>query len=344
LNGNLPVNAASHLWSPFSKGKHHFFAKAEAAQSRCSLAFGSLVMSQLWTWTPPSNNTVSLVAATDGGGLVVNQQSGTGNGSPQSVIRFDPSGNPTRDSWTSTAAASASALTNISYIAADAFSATQSGSTTTSLFSSGSPIDLPYSVFPAPAPDNASKQMINIQVFRLDPTQPNVQPVTVDMTERVNSAINFWQKQGILLNWNKTLGSNGIQISPLCFRAPCLHSDNIDNLTNVQNDAVIVYAQAPYFFRQFSNPKVIYYSFINYVAGTDTSAATINIPNPAQSKTFIGPSNVVVAAHSVDDVLPHETGHVFNLNHVRSAGNLMCGALGSNWFADLWPALTCSSW
>ena len=40
---------------------------------------------------------------------------GTGNGSPQSVIRFDASGKPTSDTWTSAAASSsgASSLTNL---------------------------------------------------------------------------------------------------------------------------------------------------------------------------------------------------------------------------------------
>jgi transposase len=66
--------------------------------------------------------------------------------------------------------------------------------------------------------------------------------------------------------------------------------------------------------------------------------------DPSTSGNFIGPSNIVAAGRSTEDILPHETGHVFNLIHVRNVGNLMCGAIGDNWFLDLWPRLTCSSW
>jgi hypothetical protein len=150
----------------------------------------------LWTWTAPSSNYVSLVAATDGGGVVVNQQSGTGNDSPQSVIRFDPSGNPTPDIWTSTAAASAgaSSLTNVNYIASDAFSATPTGSTATSMFSSGTSVDFAMSPWALVQPDSSSDPKINVtlSVANIFLTTPQDIQSDSSITTKVNNATDFW--------------------------------------------------------------------------------------------------------------------------------------------------------
>ena len=74
----------------------------------------------------------------------MNEQSGTGNGSPQSVIRFDASGKPTSDTWTSAAASSSGASVpdeSELHCTSDAFAATPTGSTATAMFSSGIAMD-----------------------------------------------------------------------------------------------------------------------------------------------------------------------------------------------------------
>jgi outer membrane protein assembly factor BamB len=289
-----------------------------------------------WTYGVPDSDYILPAVAAAGGGLVVTDFNF--DQSLETVIRLDPAGNPTRDPWS----AQVPCCTQIDYFIGDLWISPSSGNAITAY--SAARADFAASSWPSPPQNNAEKRKINVQVFQLDPTQSGVLPITVDMTERVNSAINFWQNQGILLNWDRSKGVNGIQISPLCVIPPCLTGD-VDNFTGIPSaSANFIYSQAQYFLRQFSDPKSIYFVFINFVGGDETSAGTLGLPDPAHQGQFTGPSNIVAAGRSIPDVLPHETGHIFNLPHVRSSGNLMCGPLNNNWFLDLWPQMTCSSW
>jgi hypothetical protein len=297
-----------------------------------------------WSYQAPAGSTLTMIAATAGNGLVAKT---TDQGGADTVMRFDStgasaashragprsmdsrsSGAPNTDTWT------AAGYSLVDFLAGDAFVAKSLTSGQASLIVSGQVVDLPNSVLPSPSPAppaNAAKRKINVQVFQLDPTQAGVLPITIDMTGRVNSATAFWQKQGILLNWDKSKGTNGIQISPLCVVQPCLPSDH-DYFATVGTDALFSYYQFPYFFRQFSDPKSVYYVFINSVASDEANAGTLGIPDPATPGSFTGPSNVVVAGRSAADRLPHETGHVFTLRHIFNPLNLMCGpTAGPDW-------------
>jgi hypothetical protein len=286
-----------------------------------------------WNYQTPAPDSLSIVAATAGNGMVSKATDQSGN---DTVLRSDSSGSTASDTW------SQSGFAHVDFMAADSFVANPINAGGTELVSSGVLVDLPNSTLPIPKPNHAAQRKINVQVFQLDTTQNGVLPITIDMTQRVNSAIQYWQNQGILLNWDQTKGSKGIQISPTCANPGCELSD-YDNLEDIANDPTIAWMKAGFFLQEFPNTKSIYYVFINNVAGDETAAGTLGIPiNPIGTSS--GPSNIVAAGRSVDDVLPHETGHVFGLQHVRSAGNLMCGTIGNNWFFDLWPKLTCSSW
>lgn len=323
----LPFAYASFWYGSMVLGDYTLFATDNTRIVAFDLGSGTTH----WTWDAAQGHEAELVAATDGAGLVAKDRDTTGTYPwPETPIRFDASGARTPDTWPGTTAANlgATALTNVSYLASDAFLAAPGDPSTgiwpqTLTVASTRPVEFANSVEPARPPDGAANRTIKVQVFQLDPSQQAVQPITIDITERMNAAIDYWQKQGILLKWD-----GRVQVSPLCVVAPCLPSD-YDYFVNVSGDRNFLYYQNPYFMTEFPDPKSVYYVFVNSVATDETNAGTLGVPDPARPPTpagFKAFSNIVVAGRSVADRLPHETGHIFSLFHIFNPLNLMCGA------------------
>ena len=288
---------------------------------------------QLWTWTAPSNNILSLVAATDGGGVVVNEQSGTGNGSPQSVIRFDASGKPTSDTWTSAAASSsgASSLTNLSYIASDAFAATPTGSTATAMFSSGIAMDWASSPWAEPGNggSNSVPPSIPVRVYKV--AEANVSDSVISTT--VNSGITYWTGKHVPLVWAQSFQpAQSVDMCP---------SNNLNCSQNSQEsiyEVTTLSAAQKYVLPRFQHPTGIDMVFTLDLGALSTSGATIE--NPSGSPFF---SSVVLFQKNPLDVLPHELGHVFQLPHVGLnpfvSDRLMCGPTSP--FSYVWIFSSC---
>jgi hypothetical protein len=269
-----------------------------------------------WAYSTTPSNTLSIMTAMENNGVVVKTK-----GINESILRINSAGSPN--------AGGIAGYELCEFAAGDAFVAA-SGSMPIAMIAAGEQVNLPNSTLSVPALQ--AERFVFAQVFQLPPggSDPRgvVKPLTINPTERIDSAIMFWQQHGTLIRWvdeNRQLNKQ-VQISRMCS-----YSDNnncFGSLPNVYR-YLSDYSQIPWFQAYFSDPKLIYFIFLNSVNGSEILAV-----NPHLSDTSPTHSNLVAAGRSVVDAMPHEVGHVFGLDHRSSWLSLMCGKTGENWLED----------
>ena len=151
------------------------------------------------------------------------------------------------------------------------------------------------------------------------------------ITKRVQSAIGFWAGQAIAISWDKSIGQVDM-CPPAHANCGINDPDSIYEVTNMS-------AAQSYVLPRFQQPSGIDVVFTLDLGRLSTEAITIE--NPSGTPFF---SNVVLSPANPDDVLPHEFGHVFQLQHVGLnpfvSGRLMCGPTSP--FSFIWIFSSCN--
>lgn len=152
----------------------------------------------LWTYEEPSgDNTVSIVAATSGNGLVAKEFN---LDNTETVVRFDSTGSPTRDTWTGT---------GISYWAGTLWPALS----VTSQLSANSASLIQFSTAAWPAPDmfgtDQAVQKINVTNFSQTGTN---QTTIINTLQKIQTALPSYDScNGWLQGAGSFQGLSGIQ-------------------------------------------------------------------------------------------------------------------------------------
>jgi hypothetical protein len=146
-----------------------------------------------------STTTISMLASTDGGGVVAKSYNGS-----DSVMRFDAGGNPSFDAWTT------SGFKAIDFVAADSFLASSLGSGLTSLVASGVPNDWPKNCpWAKPQADGRAdpKVKVPLHIYQVDDSVYGSNQIT----DEVNATTDYWWKKGLIkLDWDGTIDNHTI--------------------------------------------------------------------------------------------------------------------------------------
>lgn len=302
-----------------------------------SFTFASGVSS--WNYNAATQTTVSLLSSVAGNSLLGKSTSNN----VDTVVQFDPSGNVTTDSWSST---------NILLTAQDVLlgSTASLGSQTAYQTST---IAWPNSTFPAQKMEGTQQALTKITVKVASVAEASVSSASV--TTGVNDAISFWQGQRILLNWD-----NQIQSVPAC--AAGIHNCDIETnarsmfepFFNTWGSGNLTANEARVRFEPANGIQIVFTQSVSGTAGTSVTKAkgftfshgyvhsnSNSAPVPVRENLiFISIQSPYVGYNSV----VHEVGHVFSLEHVgQDDSNLMCGANGNFWDFLAWiPFISCS--
>jgi hypothetical protein len=151
------------------------------------------------------------------------------------------------------------------------------------------------------------------------------------ITKRLQSAVSFWAAQAIAISWDGSIDQ--VDMCPPT-DSNCLENDP-DSIYEVSTQS----AAQNYVLPRFHHATGIDVVFTLDLGTLSNEAATI--PNPSGSPFF---SNVVVVQKNADDVLPHEFGHVFQLQHLGVnpfvSDRLMCGPTSP--FSFFWIFTSCN--
>lgn len=321
-----------------------------------------------WTYQAPSQNVLSLVASSAGGGLVAKatnyQDISADLTGTDTVLRFDSTGTPTSVAWSGA---------SVQYLVGSAWLSSFNGSLNSVL---GGDFDLTNSTwnFPDQKLTHAATRKIHLRVYKV-----NEAAVDDDFIRaRIKTATDYWQKKGVQFDWNGVpVGVPACDTAawPSCVPAPDNPHSILDVFTDHNNSLDPNYNQLDEVYRRYATqPKgitVLFVSqlFCNQNLSVAASTLSSNASYPGQG-AFLN----VVLAEKVDcsgfftntppDVLDHEFGHVFQLPHVGiqnlpsiplipdivtgvvqfavPATNLMCGPVDQNDQNSLWLACNIS--
>ena len=286
-----------------------------------------------WTYQQPVNS-LTLVAASDGGGVVAKSTSS----GVDTVIDFDPSGDPTTDPLTGS---------GLSYADGNLWLDPPGAGPATGII--GNEISAPLSPWFVPGiTTRISATKIPVQAFSI--TEADVSDQTI--ANLVQDGITYWQQYGIFLDWSNSsycLANNSgntlvsTQQGPICLTSACLTQgcDINADLDSILNLSATPPAISPLTSQQVSSHRLndvaarfsvrtgVNLVFTQFVYDPTTTASTLRALASGNQL------NVTAFTPSPTDVGPHELGHQFQLLHVGyDASNLMCGTLGVWW--DNW--------
>jgi outer membrane protein assembly factor BamB len=262
----------------------------------------------LWTYQAPAT-TVSLIASSAGNGLVAkltDYQSGI-----ETVVRFDSTGQPTFDTWSAK---------GIDYEIGDqwhTFPSTGSGFPALS----AAPIEWSSSIGSRPDQNltNAATPGITVRVARVMNASLDQQLTNAQIQDRVQQAVNFWKSTSqILLNWD-----GNVEQTPACAPdQPLCSTGNLYDITDVSQNGTTFFELT----RRFKKPKGLQLIFCFSAAGSTAQGITVGVIDSSGKTTSFNISAIGKDAQGL--VTAHEIGHIFQLPHVFSPFNLMCGSAG----------------
>jgi hypothetical protein len=275
-------------------------------------AFNFTSSSTLWSYQAPTGNYVGIVASAAEGGLVAKVSAWDSSASTynDTILRFDDEGNPTADSWSGH---------SLEYV----FGSLWIGSTSTALNSLSAAISWGTSIWAMPSQRGTQQptRRLDVRVARIADTDVS----DAEIQDRIQQAIDFWQKKAqILLRWNGIIGSGtSNQDDPRCAAdQPACSTGNLYDMIEVpQNATAIAELSRRYRYPATGQGKGLQLVF-NYSNGGGTKfGITPTVLN--------GPSfNISAIGKDAQDlVAAHEIGHIFQLPHVLSPFNLMCGTV-----------------
>jgi IPT/TIG domain/Glucodextranase, domain B len=302
------------------------------------------------TWTYQASGTYSIVAAESGNQIIGKV---TDQNNLDTVVNLDASGAPTVAGWSAPAQ---------QFQAGSSWLSVSNGILQSVL---GWTFDLPVSAWPfnSQKDTHAATYQINLNVLKIN--EANIDDSFVQA--RIKTATDYWQKQGVLFNW-----SGSVQGIPAC-DPTLIHCD--PNTTPDQYlFSVSSQGQLDEVYRRFvfdpgtGGVKLVRQGltvlFVNALPCLPKEVAAYTLTNSLGDQARGRQLNFIMAAHisctigssESDDVLDHEFGHAFQLQHVGTGGtailsllepfllggevpitpltNLMCGPTGDEGFVD----------
>jgi len=268
-----------------------------------------------WTYQVAPQFSLSIICSADSNGLGAKM---TDQNGVDTILRFDSGGGLTSDAWSGS---------GIDYFIADewlGFPAAGAGG----FAYSASPILGGTSVWPRSGQKltNEATKPVKVRVTAITEAGASSSLITT----RVNNGIKYWQNQGILVTWDST-----IQQMPACpaTEPNCAVLSNPASLYDIANVTL-----QNYFFPRFPIFTGFDVIFTHDTGGT-SSALGGAVPvgtNPDGTLKFS--NKLTFRGDLAEDIVAHEIGHGFQLQHVgnflsSSRSNLMCGSTGTwNWF------------
>jgi hypothetical protein len=290
----------------------------------------------LWTAPYGGGSSPPMVAATAGGGLLVDETN--------RLVTYDSSGSPSYDLSPSTALANTGAqgtLTN-TFVASNGFVANLFSNWTgypwtsndqMAMFSAAQPVDWAATPWAEPGNGGARSVASSIPVRVYKVVEANVSDDVI--SARVNSGISYWTGKHIPLVWDQSF--QPAQSVDMC---PANHSGCAQNDQDSIYEVTTQSAAQQYVLARFQHPTGIDIVFTLDLGALSNNGATI--VNPSGSPFF---SNVMLLKKNPLDVVPHELGHIFQLQHVGLnplvSDRLMCGATSP--FSYFWILSSCDT-
>jgi hypothetical protein len=161
----------------------------------------------------------------------------------------------------------------------------------------------------------------------------NISGKTIDFAGMIKRAQGIWSedtKGEISLLWDEKIGSKcACAKSPDCFPKD---QENLSDVLDSTGNTADFWIQTSDFLDAFPNRKGIN---VVQVEKLDTGffGRLLKTPDPANILNFldfrISPTNIIVLPIVTAEVLKHEIGHAFTLEHIEDSANLMCGKLGN---------------
>jgi uncharacterized protein YjdB len=303
----------------------------------------------IWTYQEAQGNTLSLIAATAGNGLVARS---TDQNGADTVLRFDATGATSAFSRVTTRedASALDARSNefapadtwtaagyklVDFLAGDTFVATSLSSGLTQLISSGSVVDWAKSFFARPEPDNRAdpKIQIDLRAYRIcagisiNPCVPVAPTSDADITARITNAHDLWwsfSKGQLQINWDKTI--TPFPACPASYpNCTTFHQGDLAepcyDITATDCPSFVNYALLLFPIRTGSN--------VLFADSIGNNIFGINMPLPNHG----GNSNLTFMAYDPNNylnVLAHELGHQFSLPDLSTGlynlmGCFFCG-------------------
>ncbi len=276
-----------------------------------------------WNYQAPTQTTVSIVGSAAGNSLTAKT---TAQGT-DTVLRIDPGGAATSDSWSAS---------SVQFFLGDIWlSAGGADGMFSTIFANS--FDWAFAVWPtgASSATNRAKEKIKVQVYTVAGAGVSQQYIS----DKVSHGIATWQtKAGILFDWD---GQTQPTL-PGCDPASpppgntCLPGGAFD-ITNAT-----LLSQVNEIMRRLGPPPAagVKLIFVNQLGpDNETDGYT-----PPEFRNASGIKNLCILKNNsgVLVLVAHELGHVLGLSHVNNPINLMCGNTGDPWLDNLpcWSTIT----
>jgi hypothetical protein len=280
---------------------------ATDGQTASALSGGSAI----WTYAAPSiYDELKISTATEGNGLDLTDENQGSYPYSESLVTLDGTGTPvgsaiTVDSGSAPAPSGLGSWLGIINNSLATFS--------------GANVIFPAANWPIPSGNayGQNNSIIKVNLVAYDVNEADLSNAAI--TQDINTAISFWDtKANIALTWNQNI--TGV---PGCAADLAAGTCNADSVLDVLDDDGL--ATDSEIIRRFEQPSGVVLLFTGVVNSSTANGHTMyTSPSGSGPLHFLNLSAIGATAPAL--VVAHEVGHQFQLQHVLSPFNLMCGS------------------